>query len=36
MLSTRKGEGWAALLSGMFSGKPSTQLVTKTIAKPLD
>ena len=35
MLSTSRGAGWSNLLGGLFSGKPSTQLITKTF-KPLD
>jgi len=35
ILPTTKGAGWASLLNGMFSEKPSTQLITKTF-KPLE
>ena len=35
VLATSNGKGWSTLLSGLFSGKPSTQLITKTF-QPLE
>ena len=35
ILPTTKGAGWGNLLTNMFSKKPSTQIIEKTIARPL-